>query len=149
MNLECPANARLLAFLSARARPRTIAFASPGDSADPYYELGSHPDVVSRLWDEVGEALSLDCRGVVYGRPGLVHPESAVVLALGLGTEYGLRIHADDQAKAVLLGLEQSHEYASTRERIDLSQSCGADWFFGAWEAQELDWCARSFSHAS
>ena len=149
MNLDGPANARVLAFLSERARPGTTAFALPGDSVDPYYELGSHPDVVSRLWDELGEVLPLDCRGVVYGRPGLVHPGSGVVLALGLGTEYGLRIHADDQAEAILLGLEQSHEYATTRDRIDLSQSCGSDWFFGAWQARERDWCARSFSRAS
>jgi hypothetical protein len=148
-SLEHPANAKLVAFLSGRARAQALPCSLPEDFEDPYRELGSHPDIVERLWDQLAEALPADCRGVVYGTPGLMHPGSGVILAVALGTEYALRIHASDQEEARASGLQQSHEYATTREQLELGRHCGSDWFFGAWHEQERVWCAKSFARAT
>lgn len=55
-------------------------------------QLGSHPDIVSRIWDELGNSLPLDCKAIVYGNPALVNPQNGIILALGYGTRYAIRI---------------------------------------------------------
>jgi hypothetical protein len=55
--------------------------------------FGSHPDVVERLWKQLGPALPEDCRGIV--------------LALGMGTQYGLQLGVlVDQALLAGAGVE-------------------------------------------
>lgn len=60
-------------------------------TVDPYFDLGVHPEIVERLWDKINSGLPSDCRMVIYGTPALAHPDSAVILALSIGTEYAFR----------------------------------------------------------
>src|ERR1700737_598622 len=60
--------------------------------ANPLDGLGTHPDLVTRLW-KLNEALPEDCRWVVYGRPALVHPLSGTIFAYASGTlGYAIRL---------------------------------------------------------
>jgi hypothetical protein len=53
--------------------------------ADPWYGLGTHPDIIEALWD-MDDSLPQRCRWVFWGGPALVHPETGVVFAIGMGT---------------------------------------------------------------
>src|SRR5690242_2412503 len=53
--------------------------------SNPYYGLGTHPDLLARLW-ELDETLPQRCRWVFWGKPSLVHPVTGVVFAVGFGT---------------------------------------------------------------
>ena len=81
-----PLNAAVLRHL----KSDTPAIAAPESHPDPYYGLGSHPDCVGRIWEELNTALPVECRAIVYGTPSLVEPKSGVVIALAYGTSYAL-----------------------------------------------------------
>ena len=51
----------------------------------PLYGLGTHPDIIERLW-RIDKALPRTCRWLLWGGPALVHPVSGVVFAVGFGT---------------------------------------------------------------
>ena len=53
---------------------------------DPYWHLGSHPEVGERVWHQLGSALPVDCRCIVFGTPGLAAPRSGILLANAFGT---------------------------------------------------------------
>ena len=88
-----PANAALVRYFEPRFERRKLAVVCrPEDVKDPYYGLGTHPDLVERLWGELGKALVVDCRAVFYGNPALIHPTSGVVFGFAGGTHtYGRR----------------------------------------------------------
>ena len=91
MNVQIPENATVLAFLSRSSRGEILL--SPNQSTrNPYLELGSHPDVVERIWNELGTVFGQDSNQIVCGSPALVHPMSGVVLAIAWGTRYVLRL---------------------------------------------------------
>lgn len=111
--------------------------ASPDSVEDPYREQGSHPDVVERVWDELGRALPTDCRCLVYGTPSLVHPGAGVVLAFTLGTGYFVRLPAG----AARTGAEPRIGW-----QVDAAHDLGADWVDGRWAADEAGWCAAAYA---
>ena len=53
--------------------------------ADPVYGLGTHPDIVDDMW-RLDDSLPRCCRWVFWGGPALVHPQTGVVFAVGIGT---------------------------------------------------------------
>ena len=56
-----PANEGLRRYREPRqARPTIGALAFPEDVEQAYLALGTHPDLVARLWDELGKLLPLD-----------------------------------------------------------------------------------------
>ena len=121
--------------------------ASPADVADPYMTLGTHPDVVERLWDELGGCLPEPCRWVVYGRPALVHPRSGIVFGFAGGTHtYALRLPPEERARAVQAGARREHTYGDG-SRLDLD-ALGDAWVLGAWLAPEPEWCLAAYAHA-
>ena len=69
-----PANAGLRRYLEPRMRAGVLPVISPDEVERPYETLGTHPDLVARLWDELGKALPEDCRGVFFGAPGSFDP---------------------------------------------------------------------------
>src|SRR6478735_9265587 len=88
------ANEGVFRFLGSRAgaeqsQPSTIAADDP--KRDYYWEAGAHPEIVARLWDQLGRNLPATSRALVFGTPALIHQGSGIVLAFALGTEYALR----------------------------------------------------------
>jgi hypothetical protein len=95
-----PANQGVLGHLGDPARlARSVAIAKdraeclPADVKDPYLTLGTHPDLVTRLWDELGGAqmyaLRLDAEGFAAARSatwvfGRWHVEEPAWLRAGL-----------------------------------------------------------------
>jgi hypothetical protein len=144
MDLSHPRNAKLLTYVRGKAGSKPPFAWHRFDSEQAYYEAGCHPDVVERLWGEIGGALALDCRSMVYGTPALTHPTSGVVLALGMGTAYALRLTGADRPLALQAGAKLSVSW-SGGGGTDIAQELGDDWVFGAWLASEPDWCRRTF----
>src|SRR5690242_13496879 len=66
-------------------RSPPVAVSQPLEAvADPRHGLGTHPDLVERLW-KLDAALPERCRWVVHGHPALVHPASGVVFGFAGG----------------------------------------------------------------
>ena len=63
-----------------------------GRLRDPYWEQGCHPDIVARLWDELGGELPAVARAQAKGRPVLAHGDSDRIIAFARGTSYALWI---------------------------------------------------------
>ncbi|MGA2033266.1 MAG: hypothetical protein ABSG68_13490, partial [Thermoguttaceae bacterium] len=89
---------------------------------DPYWNLGSHPEAVERVWDQLGSTLPEDCRCIVYGTPGLVAPRSGILIAKAFGTAYVLRVPRGIVAEATQAGCETKKTWGQNRMalRLDL-----------------------------
>jgi len=118
--------------------------AAPETHTDPYYQAGSHPDVVARLWDEIGPALDADCRALIFGSPALVHPHGGIVLALCMGTTYGLRIPVENLEDACTAGCRRQQQWTGGGQ-TDIEARFGEGWVFGAFLDAETDWLRASF----
>jgi len=145
---EHPANAGLLGYLTRRGGPRPLLERPGTTTVDPYYGAGSHPDVVARVWEELGGALPEDCRGLVLHRPVLLRADSGAILSIALGTTYALRVPSEHRAEALAKGAEQVHRYGLGGEVLDVSREFGPDWVFGFWHEAEPSWCRAAF-HAT
>ena len=154
MSFTHPANRGLVAYLQGRntgACPREL---NPADVADPYYTLGTHPEIVERLWDELGGALPERCRWILLGRPVLVHPRTGVVFGFAGGSlTYALRLPESERDTATAAGAKTVHEYPAYPElnveasTFDLAEF-GPEWVFGGWFKSEDQWCRAAFDAA-
>jgi len=139
-----PANWPALGYLGAKPGepPEVVPAASipDGDLESAYFECGSHPDVVARVWQQLGAALPADGACLVNGHPCLVHPSAGVLLAVCMGTEYVLRVPAGRLAEALAAGCARVHDWGDG-ELTDLRAEFGPDWVFGCFAAEEPDWC--------
>lgn len=137
-------NRGVLKYLSRGKKSHNILIATANSVADPYQGQGSHPDIVQRVWDDLGADLPVECRCLVYGTPALVQDRSGVVIAICNGTQYNLRLTAEDL-------LEASAKGASTRTRwsdgtvMDSTSELGTDWIFGGWSKDEDRWCHDTY----
>lgn len=78
--------ARILADIESRpVKPPPPLSQSLDQVADPYYGLGTHPDIIDVMW-RLDASLPRRCRWVFWGGPALVHPATGVVFAVGFGT---------------------------------------------------------------
>ena len=144
MDISNPRNAKLLEH-SAHGAGSKVQFAWHRlDTTEVYRESGCHPEIVERLWQQIGLALPSDCRSLVYGTPALTHPGSGVVLAIGMGTQYALRLTRPLHALAIDRGAKLSTSWTGGGS-TDIAQVFGEDWVFGAWLASEPDWCRQTF----
>lgn len=111
----------------------------PDMHPDPYWNAGSHPEIVERIWDYFGSFFSNDCKAVVYGTPTLVHPKSGIVFAMAFGTEYAIRIPEKSMLDARRAGcrIEQNWTGGGT---TNLENELGKDWVFGCWSNEEQNW---------
>ena len=62
MDISVPSNQKALAYLSARNPNASLTLLPEESERDPYMHLGSHPDIVERLWKEINAGLEADCR---------------------------------------------------------------------------------------
>ena len=154
INFAHPANRRLLTYLQSRNERGQDSELDPATVENPYYTLGTHPEIVERLWDELGGTLPMPCRWILYGRPVLVHPSSGVVFGYAGGSlTYALRLPPIEREAAVKAGAKTIHEYPAYREldvapsRLDLVDF-GPEWVFGAWLGGEEAWCRAAFDYA-
>lgn len=114
-----------------------IRAAEPGPR--PYLGMGSHPDVVTRVWDVLGAALPFDGRAIVFGTPALVHPASGVVLALAFGTAYLLHLPGELAAEAMASGCRTVERWSDGTE-TDFAEVFGEGWVLGGWKDEEAGW---------
>jgi hypothetical protein len=142
-----PQNAKVLAFLAKRVPGSAVVVAFDA-VADPYYRCGCHPDIVERLWNQLGAALPADCRCIVHGTPALAHPGTGVIIGVGIGTQYGLRVPAPLVRQAVQAGAMKSTRW-SGGATMAIDAELGEDWVFGAWLAAESGWCDAAYRAAS
>lgn len=145
MNPDVPANQNVIRYLT-RTEPRPVTVASPDSVPAPYLRLGSHPDIVARVWDELGSVVNPETRVIFCGNPALIHPSSGIVFGLAIGTQYGLQLPNGMAEEAIRAGAK-SHTRWSGGKELDIQQALGPDWVFGAWLKQELEWCRKAFEH--
>jgi hypothetical protein len=128
-------------------RPPPPLSQSLEDVDDPYYGLGTHPDIVTRLWS-LDELLPQRCRWVYWGKPSLVHPKTGVVFAVGFGTiglvmrlpPKILREAQADQAPAVISG--------NPGQTFDIGPA-GPEWHFVPYSAPAAVWCLAAYDLAA
>ena len=138
MPLTSPGNQRPLAFLAARG-PGAVALQGLDDMANRYVRCGCHPDIVERIWDVIGRALNMDARRIVYGTPCLVLPRSLLIIAEAVGTQYAVRVPARVTTSKDFTPRNTRAAWSSG-DTMDTTASLGADWVFGAWSADEVQW---------
>ena len=142
-----PANAEVLAHLRSHARPGAAESASPGEVEDPYYNLGTHPDLVEWFWDRLPEKTRGKCKWIVHGWPVLVHPGSGILFGFAGGTHtYALRLPPDLARDLVAKGAKRTHAYPDG-STLDLGV-IGPGWILGGWNQEEKDWCATAHEAA-
>ena len=75
VDFQHSANAGILTRLRQRSRDAVLPNGAPDAYPDPYMGLGTHPDLVARLWDEITVSLPAKCQWIINNRPVLVHPD--------------------------------------------------------------------------
>lgn len=116
-----------------------------GRPRDPYFEQGSHPEMVDRVWNELGKELPCDCRAQANGTPVLAHPETDRIIALAYGTAYALWLTPEGFAAALEAGATTSRTW-SGGSVTDLAQDGGPGWLWGRWYDDEPSWLQRAYA---
>ena len=148
MNIEdVPANANLIRYFKNRAKQYNYA-----STTEP---RGTHPDLATRLWDELGKLLPEDCHAVVHGAPVLVRKSSGVVFAFAGGTHtYAFRLPPEVHKAALAAGATRVYQYRANPElkiaaaTFDLAE-IGDEWVFGGWLKGEAEWIQAAYDFAA
>ena len=124
------------------------ALTTPDQVARPYEALGTHPDLVARLWDELQAKLPEDCRVVFYRVPALMHPATGIVFGFAGGTHtYALRLPEPERSEALRAGATRIKHYPVRQPGFNLDE-VGPEWVFCGWMKGEVDWCLAAYRHA-
>jgi len=105
---------------------------------------GSHPDIVQRVWDDLGGELPAGCRCLIFGTPSLVHDHTGIVIAISNGTQYNLRLTSADFQVAIAKGASTRTRWSNGGEMDSLTE-LGPDWIFGGWFKEENLWCRNTY----
>ncbi len=141
MDIEIPINELILKTL----KNQHPIFSLPTSNPDPYLNCGCHPDIVSRLWNEINSNLPTDCRGMIYFKPALVDPNTGIIFGLAIGTQYALFLPEELSLLAKQAGLETIYTW-SDKTTTNLEQTCGKSWFFGKYLKEEIEWCKKVYT---
>ena len=139
-----PENAGPLRYLAHGRSAAEATFGPPPSGMDRFH-LGTHPDVVDRLWDALNDALPSDCRWLVFDGPALVQSTTGIMLAAGIGTQYALRLLPDHVAAAVEAGAALVHRFRTVGTTLDLPATFGPEWVFGRFDDRETGWLLASY----
>jgi len=134
--LANPENYGILAALEQegiqRKGPRT-ALESLESYPKPYMSsLYTHPDILDRMWSQLGKGLPADTRGVCWGYPVLVSPSSGLIFCVGVGTFYLLRLDRDE------IAMDSKIEM-----RRQFVAKVGEGWKIGEFRREEVDVCRK------
>ena len=143
-----PLNQPVLRYLDRDAKSEKPQLASPESVKDAYYGQGSHPDIVARVWDQLGRSLPLDSRCLVHGTPVLVHPGSGIIFAICNGTQYNLRLAPAGLHEALVQGAKTVTRWSGGQE-MNAVEVLGPDWVFGLWSNDEPRWCHEMYETLS
>jgi hypothetical protein len=145
--LDNPRNAPLCRYLAAMRGPVTPAVARPEEVTEPYLSIGTHPDLVERLWDELGRGLPVDCRRVLCRTPVLIRPDTGTVFGFATGTHtYALRLPEAEREEAMRRGATRVR-HAPRQPSLDLDEF-GPEWVFCGWLQGEEAWCLAAYKFA-
>jgi hypothetical protein len=128
------------------ASPEPPISQSLDEVADPFYGLGTHPDIVEELW-KMDDTLPQKCRWVFWGRPSLVHPDTGVVFAVAFGT-IGIVLRLPPEAIAAA-----GSQLCIVRQRgqqvpaFDIGQA-GPEWRFVLPGSAAAQWCRAAYDFA-
>ena len=133
------------------ARERDLGAGRVRDSRSPdsvsWLNLGTHPDLIERLWRAVASTLPEPAQWVVYGSPVLAHPRTGIVFGWAGGTHtYALRLPPVMRRSAVEAGAQTVARY-SNGDCLDVAR-IGDEWVLGNWLGAEPGWCASAYDHA-
>jgi len=143
LDAENPDNLLVIAHRR-KQNPRAQPLAPPDSNPYAYLNLGSHPDIVERVWVGLNSGLPLDCRAIVYGAPALVHPAAGVVIAMAYGTRYVLRIPEEFFPAALARGCAVEQMW-SGGAKTDIGAQFGRGWLFGNWIQEEPQWLFATY----
>ena len=110
----------------------------------PHLQLGSHPDIVTRVWEELGDTLPMDCKAIVYGTPALVNPNNGAILALAYGTAYVIKIPENKVSAALACGCKAEQAWAGGA-KTNVAELFGTGWLFGGWCSDEKLWLLDTY----
>ena len=143
-----PANVRLLAYLRSRDPEHTVVSQSPESIQRVYLHVGTHPEIVERLWDKITIDLPESCRWVAYHWPVLVHPTTGVVFGFAQGSgAYALRLPRPEYEEAIAAGAKRQHYFSTSKVTLDLDD-IGDEWVLGGWSPEEVRWCVAAYGFA-
>jgi hypothetical protein len=128
------------------ANPEPPLSQSLDEVADPWFGLGTHPDIIERLW-KMDDTLPQKCRWVFWGRPALVHPDTGVVFAVAFGT-IGIVLRPSPQAiEAAGSQLSTVVQNGKRARAFDIGPA-GPEWRFVLPGAAAAQWCRAAYDFA-
>jgi hypothetical protein len=119
-------------------------FSGENEGPDPYYCAGSHPDIVERVWVELGKNFPSESKCRIFGSPALYNPQTGLVFALCKGTQYCIRVPVSRVEEAKGLGLKESTTWSGGAV-TNVSEEYGYGWLFGFWHAREEEFCKEVY----
>jgi hypothetical protein len=155
MNVDftSPPNSGVIRFLKFNASSdynfsvaRSKESCAPESVDAPYYNLNTHPDLLSWFWDQLTAKLPEVCKWVVYGLPVLVNPKSGIIFGFAEGTNtYALRLPPLEKDAAVKAGCKRIWNYSAPSGLQLKLDDVGEEWIFGQCQACEKDWCLAAY----
>lgn len=147
-NFDIPANGPILAGVMGNAKNQlTVAYddATPEQRSHASWNLGTHPDLVDRLWHEVAIDLPTRVRWVIWGVVVLLHPKSGVIFGFAGGTHnYALRVPDTVRDLALADGGGPADGDAG---KMGLS-ILGPNWILPKFNPRDRDWAIEAFRYA-
>jgi hypothetical protein len=139
------ANAGVIAYLN---RPFIQAAPSASPAGVDTWRLGTHPDLVEIVWEQLPNQLPENCQWLVYGRPALVHPHSGVIFGIATGTSV-LALRLPESKRHEVSVVESQVVQYSDGSHL-LANTLGDDWAFIPFNigARECEWCVHAYEYA-
>jgi len=123
-------------------------FSSENEGPEQYCGAGSHPDVVQRVWIELGKHFPKESKCHIFGSPALYNPQTGLIFAICNGTRYCIRIPESRLEEAKDFGLMESTTW-SGGATTNVSEEYGHGWLFGAWHDKEEEFCKEMYESSA